>query len=248
MGCIYKITNTVNGKAYIGQTIHDAYKTRIRYHLNSKNSGSRLVKHAVAKYGKDAFKVEILHDGILPEFLDTLEIEAIAKFNTIAPHGYNLETGGNRSKSLSVETRRKISEIQIGKKRGPHSLETRRKMSDTQKSNPSRGMLGKKHSELTRRKMSEAKKGAKNHAFGKPSSNRGNTFSHSEEARRKISKASKKNPYNLQAQDFWNSLPADLSRKEKRKRFLDEFSSKVPTPTLYGWLQRLYRNERLSIS
>ena len=32
MGCIYKITNTVNGKSYIGQTRHDVEKTRIRKH------------------------------------------------------------------------------------------------------------------------------------------------------------------------------------------------------------------------
>ena len=34
MGSIYKITNTVNEKAYIGQTIHDALAGRINDHLN----------------------------------------------------------------------------------------------------------------------------------------------------------------------------------------------------------------------
>ena len=38
MGSIYKITNTVNGKAYIGKTIRDAVKTRIRDHLNGYGS------------------------------------------------------------------------------------------------------------------------------------------------------------------------------------------------------------------
>ena len=68
MGSIYKITNTVNGKAYIGQTIHDAEKTRIRDHLNGTGNGSRLVRRAINKYGKDAFTYEILYDGIIPEF------------------------------------------------------------------------------------------------------------------------------------------------------------------------------------
>ena len=36
MGSIYKITNTVNGKSYIGKTIQDAEKTRIRDHLRGK--------------------------------------------------------------------------------------------------------------------------------------------------------------------------------------------------------------------
>ena len=77
-------------------------KTRIRDHLNG--NGNRIVKQAIAKYGREAFTFEILHDGVIPEFLDTLEIEAIAKFNTIAPHGYNLDTGGGGG-SPSKETR-----------------------------------------------------------------------------------------------------------------------------------------------
>ena len=145
MGSIYKVTNTVNGKAYIGQTIHDAEKRRIRDHLTGNVSGSRLVKRAIEKYGKDAFTYEILHDGIIPEFLNALEIEAIAKFNTIAPHGYNLTTGGEGG-SPSEETCRKISEANKGE---------------------NHPMYGKKHSEETCRRMSEAHKGEKNHNYGK---------------------------------------------------------------------------------
>ena len=108
MGSIYKITNTVNGKSYIGQTIYNAEKARINNHLNG--NGSRLIKHAVEKYGKDVFGFEILHDGIIREFLDTLEIEAIAKFNTVAPNGYNLDTGGTfwQSKGLLKLARKSL--------------------------------------------------------------------------------------------------------------------------------------------
>ena len=45
MGSIYKITNTVNGKAYIGQTRHDAEKTRMRDHFNGH--GNRILKNSV---------------------------------------------------------------------------------------------------------------------------------------------------------------------------------------------------------
>ena len=168
MGSIYKITNTVNGKAYIGQTRYDAEKTRIQSHFTGH--GNQILKSAIAKYGRDAFTVEILHDGIIPEFLDALEIESIAKFNTIAPQGYNLTKGGegcspsevtrqkisqaHKGKTLSAETRRKISEAGKGRK---HSPETRRKMSDAHKGKTP--WKGKKHSPETRRKISESNKG-----------------------------------------------------------------------------------------
>ena len=198
MGSIYKITNTVNGKAYIGQTIHDAVKDRISRHLNGQSGGNRLVKHAIKKYGKDAFTYEILHDGIIPQFLNDLEIEAIEKFNTIAPHGYNLDTGGNSVGSPSEETRRKISEANTGipawnkgKTQGPLSEETRRKISEAQ-TGEKHHFFGKTLSEEIRRKISEANKGKRHtpEARRKMSESRKGK-KHSEEHRRKISEANK---------------------------------------------------------
>ena len=173
MGSIYLIRNTVNGKSYIGQTRQDAEKTRIRDHLTG--NGNRIIKQAIEKYGKDAFTYEILCDGIIPEFLDDLERDAIERFNTVSPHGYNLTTGGEggspseetrrkisaslKGKTFSQETRRKISEANTGRK---HSEEFRRKMSEAH--------TGKKRGPLpeeTRRKISEANTGEKNHLFGK---------------------------------------------------------------------------------
>ena len=75
MGCVYMITNTENGKKYIGKSINDAEKRRVSYHL--KGQGNRLLAHAVKKYGRDAFTYKILHDNIIPELLDSFEIEAI---------------------------------------------------------------------------------------------------------------------------------------------------------------------------
>lgn len=89
MGCIYKITNTVNGMIYIGQTIHNAEKTRKNDHLNGTSNGNSLIKDDLKVYGKDAFTFEILHDGIIPEFLRTLEDQEIVKHDCIDPNGYN---------------------------------------------------------------------------------------------------------------------------------------------------------------
>ena len=241
MGSIYKITNTVNGKSYIGQTRHDAEKTRIRDHFNGH--GNRILKNAVKKYGRDAFTVEILHDGIIPEFLDILEIEAIAKHNTVRPAGYNLTTGGGAG-THSEETRRKISESKKGKK---PSIETRRKLSEA-RTGEKNHLYGKKHSpetrrkisvagkgrvpsEETRRKLSEAGKGRIPHnkgVFGRCHSKetrrkisegqKGKTLS--EETKRKISEAKEGKPVSLETR-------SKMSESKKGKKLAPETRRKM---------------------
>ena len=210
MGSIYKITNTVNGKAYIGQTIHDAEKTRIRDHFRSKGKGSQLIKDDIEKYGQDAFTYKILHDGIIPEFLDTLEKEVIAKFNTLAPHGYNLTEGGGGG-SRSEETRRKMSEARKGKpspnKGKPFSEEHCRKISEA--------MKGKTLSEETRRKISE------NNSTKRP------------EVRRKISEAHKgQTPWNKGKNAFRRNASENLCRAGKRLSDSLHASFSLPCPRI----------------
>ena len=233
MGSIYKITNTVNGKAYIGQTIQDAVNGRINAHLTGKASGSRLVRQAVEKHGKDTFTYEIIHDGIISEFLDTLEIEAIAKFNTIAPHGYNQTNGGSGSGTqVSPETRRRMSKAHKGKK---HSEKTKRKMSKIRKGKPRpektkrkiskarKGRPGKSPSEETRRKQSKAMKGRP----GKPLS---------AETKRKISKA-QETPERTAAHNLFFSLPSEMDLKEKR-RLLHQKITGVHKYTINRWIRK----------
>ncbi len=187
MGYVYKITNTVNNKAYIGISMHEPTQGRIRHHLSGR--GNRVIANAVKKYGKDAFTYEVLEANVFDEFLPDLEVAYIANYNTVAPHGYNLTSGGESAKTLSEETRRKMSEAHKSsplvaearrKRRGrKHSVETRRKMSEVGKGRKhsaehrrknSEAQKGKKLSAETRRKISEAMTGKKNHNFGKPMS------------------------------------------------------------------------------
>ena len=92
MGCIYLIRNLINNKCYVGLSIHDAKKTRIRQHLSGK--GSKLVKDAIKKHGIDAFHTEIISDGMPTELLAEIEIQTIQRFNAKTPNGYNLTSGG----------------------------------------------------------------------------------------------------------------------------------------------------------
>ena len=142
MGCIYKWTNQVNQMGYIGKC-HGDVMTRYRRHINGH--GNQPLKEAIDEYGIENFTFEILHDGILDAFLDDYEKEAIKKYNTVAPNGYNLTHGGNgaipseehkekisralQGKPRPKDVREKISRAQRGKPRKPHSQETRDKMS-----------------------------------------------------------------------------------------------------------------------
>ena len=152
MGYVYKITNTVNSKAYIGISIHEPEKRRIRQHLSGH--GNRIIANAVKKYGKDAFTYEILEENVFDEFLPDLEVVYIAKFNTVRPHGYNLTSGGEVAKRLSAETIRKMSEIHKGK---TLSADHRLKISKA-KSGEKHYNFGKTLSKKTRQKISEAKR------------------------------------------------------------------------------------------
>ena len=97
MSTIYKITNLVNGKVYIGQTIGEMNK-RFKKHLsqvNCKNVCSALYS-ALKKYGKEFFIIEpIITGDYSKEELNELEVFYIKKYNSISPNGYNLQSGGN---------------------------------------------------------------------------------------------------------------------------------------------------------
>lgn len=89
---LYKITNLVNGKLYVGITVNP--KIRERQHFTKKTTNS-LVCRAVKKYGRENFKFEVLCIGTKDYILD-LEVKAIEVYNSSAinGHGYNIHSGG----------------------------------------------------------------------------------------------------------------------------------------------------------
>ena len=61
ISCIYKITNLIDGKVYIGQTIN--YNRRKANHFRKLELGTHANVHlqrAYDKYGRDSFKIEII--------------------------------------------------------------------------------------------------------------------------------------------------------------------------------------------
>ena len=92
MGYIYKITNLINNKSYIGQT-RNTIKTRIYKHISQSNKNNITgIDAAIKKYGKENFIVEELCK-CSNEDLDEQEKFYIQKYNTFQ-NGYNLTIGG----------------------------------------------------------------------------------------------------------------------------------------------------------
>ena len=101
---IYKITNKINGKSYIGQSIN--IEKRVREHFwkstCSKDPSFNSILHsAVRKYGQENFSWEVLSQCNYSE-LDSLEQYYINKYDTITPNGYNILAGGQKIRTVPV--------------------------------------------------------------------------------------------------------------------------------------------------
>jgi group I intron endonuclease len=100
---LYKITNTLSGKCYLGITCDP--KRRKYEHLRKKSGSFSLVRLAVDRHGIENFTFEVLVAG-RREYISDLEDKAIILFDSIA-NGYNIKPGGdNRSSGYSIDFRK----------------------------------------------------------------------------------------------------------------------------------------------
>ena len=125
---IYKVTNRVNGKVYIGQTTK-TIQTRWKKHCIAAKSDNLPFHKAIRKYGAENFTVEQIDIAASADELNKKEIYWIAFYNSRLPNGYNVCTGGGGMSGYkaSEETRIKLRKSHFGYK---HSAETLRKMSE----------------------------------------------------------------------------------------------------------------------
>lgn len=149
-GYIYKTTNLVNGKIYIGQ-----HKAKVFEPNNYLGSGV-IFNKALEKYGIENFKQELLEECTSKEELNNREIYWISFYNsTDADIGYNMTFGGDGGDTFSCVSKEEqnIRRQKISKANKNPSAETRLKMSRAQK--------GRTISIETRLKMSKSRKGRK---------------------------------------------------------------------------------------
>ena len=134
---IYKITNLVNSKVYIGQTIQTIKQRWKRHRLSKLN---RPLYNSIRKYGSSKFSIEELEKCSSIDELNHREIYWILFYRSSNKNfGYNLKEGGRRG-ILTEEGRKRLSLALIGRK---CSEETKKKIGDANRGS-NNGMFGKR--------------------------------------------------------------------------------------------------------
>jgi group I intron endonuclease len=159
---IYKVTNKISGKFYIG-----AHKT---IDLDDAYMGSgKYLKHSIEKHGLDNFEKKILHVFGTSEEMFAKEAEIVNEEFIAEENTYNLKVGGFGGWDYANSKQDSEWKSYI--------------------SNKSQRFTGKTFSEAAKQKLSESKVGERNPRYGKPGTMLGKT--HSDEAKNKIGLANK---------------------------------------------------------
>lgn len=202
-GYIYKTTNLINGKIYIGQHTSNVFDTK--YFGSGYN-----IKQAIKKYGRNNFICEILQECFSYEELNSREKYWIDYFNTTNRDiGYNLCEGGiapryegknhpmyGRHHTAEAKEKNRISHT--GKKQSAETIEKRIS-----------SLRGKPLSEEHKRKISESNKGKKYHPLTK-------------EGRKRISEASRNRVCTEETREKIRKANLGKKRTDEHKRKMSE--------------------------
>lgn len=171
---LYKITNMINNKSYIGIT-KLKIEERFKKHLRDSQCPLYPLHCAIQKYGSANFKIELLEESDNKQYISNKEQPTIEIYEShISKNGYNVATGGyggdlgpnanlkrketilNFSEEKKKEISEKLSVSHTGLKR---TSDEKLKMSLLQKE---RGGYGpEKHDAETRNKISKGNTGKK---------------------------------------------------------------------------------------
>lgn len=221
---IYKITNIITNKSYIGKTTVGYLKRFNKHKLNAENGINRRLYDSMRFHGINNFIITLEYIATTIEELNLKEIELIHKFNTLMPNGYNMTLGGDGGYTLaswSDDERKELYKQQALKRTGTKcSKETKEKISKTQKGKVipkevrekvSKSLLSyfkdlpieeKRRRTLHLREYDGAKKGIK----------------HSEATKELISKSRKGKTY----EEIYSKEIANLQKERARKTFTEK--------------------------
>jgi group I intron endonuclease len=142
---VYLITNKVNGKKYVGQTIQTLKKRWSSHGSDAKrNRGPHALVHALLKYGKENFTIRTLTVCRTREELNRLEKKYIVKLKTKTPNGYNIADGGDGTAGVPYTA---------------SQLKKFRKTIGNSRKGSGNSFFGMKHSAHSKSKMRKAKLG-----------------------------------------------------------------------------------------
>jgi group I intron endonuclease len=111
MRYLYKISNLINGKVYVGQTYDFAQRKAGHIYASKDLTNERPLYRSMRKHGVESFSFEVIEE-CADDLVDEREKFWIKHYDsTNLDKGYNLEPGG---KGHTDEGRRKLSEALKG--------------------------------------------------------------------------------------------------------------------------------------
>lgn len=159
-GIIYRWTNKINGKKYVGQTVNP--RKRYLQHYNGERADSQIIDRAILKYGVENFDYTVLltiHADTREELRGLLDEAEIASIRLEQSYyktglGYNMTLGGLSRGNFehTEETKIKLSRMKKG-----------RLLSEAAKRNIAEGHKGLKLSELHKASLQKAHKADMKH-------------------------------------------------------------------------------------
>lgn len=242
---IYKVTNMVNNKIYIGKTIYTLNKRKSEHIITTKSKCGNMVFHkAIRKYGEENFKWETIYecdDELILNIMETMKI--IVNHSHMSEGGYNLTWGGEgiSGYKFTDEQKKKLSESHKGitsnRKGVKLSKETKKKLSESHKGQVAwnKGKTGCfSRSIETKRKMSESHKGKK----------------HTDKARQNMCKAQKGRIVSYETKlkigntlRKYNDEVVDIIYQMKNSFTFKEISNGLNIP--YETVRRLYKTRKI---
>jgi group I intron endonuclease len=165
---LYRITNTVNGKIYIGQTINPGSRWYSHKKEANRENPRMVIARAIKKYGSSGFLFELIACCHNQGDANETEAKLVRQYDSQnSEKGYNIAPGGMNAPK-SEEWKRKVSEKLMGHKVSRETRDkvskgnTGKKRSDEFKKNVGNFWRGRERSEEHRQNLSESLKGNTN--------------------------------------------------------------------------------------